>query len=63
MLGTRRTVPLWSRRQRRLLELERALAPGKPAADTHAELATIGAKAEQRRVNEAKRRARFSHSD
>ena len=63
MLGTRRTVPLWRQKQRRLLTLERALAPGKPAHETHIEQAVISAKAAQRRLDEAKRRVRFSDSD
>jgi hypothetical protein len=63
MLGTRRTVPLWRQRRRRLVELERALEPGKPPQETHAELAVLGHKAEQRRLSEAKRRTRFSGSD
>ena len=63
MLGTRRTVPLWRQKQRRLLTLERALAPGKPAHETHVEQAVISAKAAQRRLDEAKRRTRFSDSD
>jgi hypothetical protein len=62
MLGTRRTVPLWRQKQRRLLQLERALAPGKPEAETQVEQAVISAKAAQRRLDEAKRRARFSQS-
>ena len=60
MLGTRRTVPLWRPKQRRLLALERALAPGKPAHETHVEQTVISAKAAQRRLDEAKRRKRFS---
>jgi hypothetical protein len=60
MLGTRRTVPLWRKRQPQRLALERALAPGKPARDTQAEQAVIGAKMAQRRLDEAKRRMRFS---
>ena len=63
MLGTRRTVPLWRSKQRRLLTLERALAPGKPAQETHVEQVVISAKAAQRRLDGAKRRARFSDSD
>jgi hypothetical protein len=63
MLGTKRTVPLWRHRQRRLLSLERALAPAKPTDGTHAELVVISAKASQRRLTEAKRRARISHFD
>ena len=63
MLGTRRTVPLWRQRQRRLLALERALTAGKPASETHVEQAVLSAKAEQRRIDEAKHRTRFSHSD
>ena len=63
MLGTRRTVPLWRQKQRRLLALERALAPRKPEAETHIEQAVISAKATQRRLGEAKRRVRFSQSD
>ena len=63
MLGSRRTVPLWRQKQRRLVQLERALATGKPGAETHAEQAVISAKAAQRRLDEAKRRARFSDSD
>ena len=60
MLGTRRTVPLWRQKQRRLLALERALTQGKPAPETHVEQAVISAKAAQRRLNEAKRRVRFA---
>jgi hypothetical protein len=63
MLGSRRTAPLWRQRQRRLLALERALAPGKPARETHAEQVVISAKAAQRRLDEAKRRQRFSEAD
>ena len=63
MLGTRRTVPLWRQRHRRLLVLERALAPGKPGRDTHAEQAMVGAKAEQRRQDEARRRMKFTDAD
>ena len=63
MLGTRRTVPLWRQKQRRLLALERALAPGRPETETHVEQAVISAKASQRRLDESKRRVRFSHSD
>ena len=63
MLGTRRTVPLWRQKQRRLLQLERALTSGKPDTETHVEQAVISAKAAQRRLDEAKRRARFSDSD
>jgi hypothetical protein len=63
MLGTRRTVPLWRQKQRRLVQLERALALGKPDAETHVEQAVISAKAAQRRLDETKRRQRFSDSD
>ena len=63
MLGTRRTIPLWRQKQRRLLAVERALAPGKPAHETHVEQTVISAKAAQRRLDEAKRRTRFSQSD
>lgn len=63
MLGTKRTVPLWRQRRRGLLALERALAPGKPSRDTHAEQAMISARAEQRRQDEARRRMRFSDAD
>jgi len=63
MLGTRRTVPLWRRKQQRLVQLERALAPGKPEAETHVEQTVINAKAAQRRLEDAKRRQRFSDSD
>ena len=63
MLGTRRTVPLWRQRNRRLLALERALAPGKPGRDTHAEQAMISAKAAQRRHDGAKRRMKFTDAD
>ena len=62
MLGTRRTVPLWRQKQRRLVQLERALSPGKPAAETHIEQAVISTKAAQRRLDEVKRRQRFSDS-
>ena len=62
MLGTRRTVPFWQQRRRRLLALERALAPGKSARETHAEQVVISAKAVQRRLDEAKRRMRFSEA-
>jgi hypothetical protein len=62
MLGTKRTVPLWRQRQRRLLALERALAPGKSAHETHAEQVVVSAKAAQRRLDEAKRRLRFSEA-
>ena len=60
MLGSKRTVPLWRQRQRRLLALERALSPGKPTNETQAELALLSTKAAQRRLDEAKRRTRFS---
>ena len=60
MLGTKRTVPLWRQKQRRLLQVERALAPGKPDAETHVEQAVISTKAAQRRLDEVKRRQRFS---
>jgi len=63
MLGTRRTVPLWRQRHRRLLALERALAPGRSGRDTHAEQAMIIAKAEQRRQDEARRRMKFMDTD
>ena len=62
MLGTKRTVPLWRQKQRRLLTLERALAPGKPAHETHVEQIVISAKAAQRRVHDAKRKLRFSEA-
>ena len=60
MLGTKRTVPLWRQKQRRLLQVERALAPGKPDAETHVEQTVLSAKAAQRRLDETKRRQRFS---
>jgi len=63
MLGSKRTVPLWRQRQRRLLVLERALAPGKPARETQSEQVVISAKAAQRRLDEAKRRLRFSKAN
>jgi hypothetical protein len=63
MLGTRRTVPLWRQKQRRLVQLERALAPGKPEAETHVEQTVLSGKAAQRRLDETKRRQRFSDSD
>jgi len=63
MLGSRRTVSLWRQRQRQLLALERALAPGKAVRETHAEMVVISAKAAQRRLDEAKRRLRFSDAD
>ena len=63
MLGSRRTVPLWRQRQRRLLALERALAAGKPERDTQAEQTVIAAKAVQRRLDEVKRRLRFSDAE
>ena len=63
MLGTKRTAPLWRKRHPQRLALERALAPGKPARDTEVEQAVISAKAEQRRVDEAKRRMRFSQAN
>ena len=63
MLGSKRTVPLWRQKQRRFLTLERALAPSKPANETQVEQAVISTKAAQRRLDEAKRRARFSQSD
>ena len=63
MLGTRRTVPLWRQKKRRLLTVERALASGKPAHETHVEQTVISAKAAQRRLDEARRRTRFSQSD
>jgi len=63
MLGTKRTVPLWRQKQRRLLQVERALATGKPEAETHVEQTVLGAKAAQRRLDETKRRQRFSDSD
>jgi hypothetical protein len=63
MLGTKRTVPLWRQKQRRLLQVERALAPAKPDAETRVEQAVISTKAAQRRLDEAKRRVRFSDSD
>ena len=62
MLGTKRTVPLWRQKQRRLVQLERALAPGKPEAETHVEQTVISTRAAQRRLAEAKRRVRFSQS-
>ena len=63
MLGSKRTAPLWWKRHSQRLALERALAPGKPARDTQIELAMINVKAKQRRVDEAKRRMRFSEAD
>ena len=63
MLGTKRTVPLWRQKQRRLLTLERALASGKPAHETHVEQAVISTKAAQRRQDEAKRRMKFTDGD
>jgi len=63
MLGTRRTVPLWRQKQRRLVQLERVFASRKPQAETHAEQTVISAKAAQRRLEETKRRQRFSDSD
>jgi len=63
MLGSKRTAPLWRKRQPQRLALERALAPGKPARDTQAEQAVISARATQRRLDEAKRRIRFSDAE
>jgi len=60
MLGNKRAVPLWGKRRPQRLALERALAPGKPAHETQAEQAVVGAKAAQRRLHEAKRKLRFS---
>jgi hypothetical protein len=62
MLGNLHAVPLWRQRQRRLLALERVLAPRKSAGDTHAEQVVIIIKAEHRRLDVAKRRMRFSGS-
>jgi hypothetical protein len=62
MLGSKRTVPLWRQRQRRLLALERALAPsrnghGQPYATAEG---IAGARARDRLTAEAKRKGRFS---
>jgi hypothetical protein len=62
MLGNKRSVPLWRKRQPQRLALERALLPGKPAHETQAEQAVISAKAAQRRLHEAKRKLRFSEA-
>ena len=60
MLGNKRAVPLWRKRQTHRLAFERALAPGKPKRDTRVEQAVVSAKAALRRLEEARRKTRFS---
>jgi hypothetical protein len=57
MLGSRRTIPLWQQRQRRLLALERALASFRADRATRSEQATIAHKARDRKVDEVKSKA------
>lgn len=60
MLGTKRAIPLW-RPKKRLLNLERALAPdrkdsgGSPVTAQ----AIVGARIKNRMAAESKRKARF----
>ncbi len=57
MLGARRTIPLWQRRQRRLLALERALAAFRSDHATGSEYAAVAHKAKDRKTDEVKRKA------
>jgi hypothetical protein len=61
MLGSKRSIPLW-RQKRRLLSLERALAPDRKDAgkNTLTAQAVAGVRARDRMAVEAKRKARFS---
>ena len=63
MLGSKRAVSLW-RQKRRLLVLERALAPERKdaARTTLAAQAVADARARKRMAIEAKRKARFAES-
>jgi hypothetical protein len=61
MLGSKQTIPFW-RQKKRLLTLERALAPdrkdtGKSAITAQA---VAGARVRDRMAAESKRKARFS---
>ena len=56
MLGTRRTLPLWQERQRRLLALERALAPARAGRATRSEQVAVALKARDRKREEVKSR-------
>jgi hypothetical protein len=59
MLGNKRTIPLWRKRQTHRLAFERALAPGKPKRDTRVEQGVVGARVALRRLEEARRKTRF----
>jgi hypothetical protein len=63
MLGSKRSIPLW-RQKRRLLTLERALAPERKDNGRNAitAQAVAGARARDRLAAEAKNKARFSES-
>jgi hypothetical protein len=57
MLGTKRTIPLWQQRQRRLLALERALAPFRIHRETRSEQVAMARKVKDRKTDEAKSKA------
>jgi hypothetical protein len=63
MLGSKQTIPFW-RQKRRLLTLERALAPDRKDNDRSAitAQAVAGARARDRMAAESKRKARFSEN-
>ena len=63
MLGTRRTIPFW-RPKRRRLTLERALTPDQPDALKSAitAQAVADARARGRMAAESKRKARFAEN-
>jgi hypothetical protein len=56
MLGSRRTIPLWRQRQRRLLALERALASFRADHVTRSEPIVVAHKAKDRKTDEMKSR-------
>jgi hypothetical protein len=57
MLGSKRTIPLWRQRQRRLLALERALTPFRIHRETRSEQVAIARKVKDRKKDEAKSKA------
>ena len=63
MLGSKRAIPFWQRK-RRLLTLERALAPDRkgPGKSPITAQAVAEARSRERLAAEAKHKARFSES-
>jgi hypothetical protein len=63
MLGTKRTIPFW-RQKRRLLTLERALAPDRKGSGKSSitAQAVADARSRDRLAAEARQKARFSES-